>query len=117
MPLSVFQLSYPTVVCIYTGPLPWDLLSDSSEDSLHPRQQHTLVAEEGQEHRQKADEEGTAVPKAPAPDAKETLSATSTANQQLTYMSILDMLHKVGHWPPSCLSWVSIALTGVTGVA
>ena len=53
------------------GPLPWDLLSESSEEDLTPRQARRTVdnPEEEDEDATHAEANGSAVPKAPAPEA------------------------------------------------
>ena len=65
------------------GPLPWDLLSESSEE-LTPRERQNLVTEEEQKPAQQTTANGSAVQKAPAPDAKGMLTAKT--------MSIADQL-------------------------
>ena len=68
------------------GPLPWDLLSESSEDELTPRERQSLVKEQEEQKamQQQPHPNGTAVQKAPAPDAKGMLTAKT--------MSIADQL-------------------------
>lgn len=71
------------------GPLPWDLLSESSEEGLTPRDRQSLVEEE--EARRPVQQStangrggGGGVERAPAPDAKGMLAAKT--------MSIADQL-------------------------
>lgn len=69
------------------GPLPWDLLSESSEDELTPRERQSLVKEQEEQkpvQQQQPHANGTAVQKAPAPDAKGMLTSKT--------MSIADQL-------------------------
>lgn len=68
------------------GPLPWDLLSESSEDELTPRERQSLVKEQEEKpvQQQQPHANGTAVQKAPAPDAKGMLTSKT--------MSIADQL-------------------------
>lgn len=67
------------------GPLPWDLLSESSEEGLTPRERQSLVAEEEEPKPvQQTTANGSAILKAPAPDAKGILTAKT--------MSIADQL-------------------------
>ena len=68
----------PESVCLWVcaGPLPWDLLSESSEEGLTPRERQSLVAEEeAGKPVQQTSANGRAVQKAPAPDAKGMLTA------------------------------------------
>ena len=68
------------------GPLPWDLMSDSSEEDLTPRDRKSRISEQEEQKQQPpaAYANGSTVRKAPAPDAKEMLSART--------MSIADQL-------------------------
>lgn len=71
---------------MYAGPLPWDLLSESSEEGLTPRDRQSLVEEEeARRPVQQTTANGRGgVERAPAPDAKGMLAAKT--------MSITDQL-------------------------
>lgn len=85
--MSDFKRGCHARICLWVcaGPLPWDLLSESSEEGLTPRERQSRVAEEEeQKPAEQAAANGNAVQKAPAPDAKGLLTART--------MSIADQL-------------------------
>ncbi|KAL0043344.1 hypothetical protein WJX79_002000 [Trebouxia sp. C0005] len=68
------------------GPLPWDLLSESSEEELTPRQARRTVEnleEEDQDMQPEAN--GSAMPKAPAPEAAEATARTMSIADQIAF--------------------------------
>lgn len=91
------------------GPLPWDLLSESSEEGLTPRERQSLIAEEEEQKPvQQTSADGRAVQKAPAPDAKGMLTTKtmSIADQLATGLLTAGEHLQVGYLPtvPFCLA-------------
>ncbi|KAA6424646.1 MAG: hypothetical protein FRX49_05314 [Trebouxia sp. A1-2] len=68
------------------SPLPWDLLSESSEEEVTPRQARRTVEnleEEDQDMQPEAN--GSAMPKAPAPEAAEATARTMSIADQIAF--------------------------------